>query len=53
MAKKQEAEKELKAKEAELDTVTATAKKKRLNQKLIQLSIEDIKSKDHLIKARF
>jgi len=44
MAKKQEAEKELKAKEAELDTVTATAEKETIESEADSISIEDIKS---------
>jgi len=45
MAKKQEAEKELKAKEAELDVVTATAEKETIESEADSLSIEEIKSK--------
>jgi len=45
MAKKQEAEKELKAKEAELGTVTApTAEKETIESEADSISIEDIKS---------
>jgi len=44
MAKKQEAEKELKAKEAELETVTATAEKETIESEADSISIEDIKS---------
>nr|WP_082856110.1 30S ribosomal protein S1 [Mucilaginibacter sp. L294] len=44
MAKKQEAEKELKAKQAELDTVTATAEKETIESEADSISIEDIKS---------
>ncbi|MFD0792993.1 30S ribosomal protein S1 [Mucilaginibacter litoreus] len=43
MAKKQEAEKELKAKQAELDTVTA-AEKETVESEADSISIEDIKS---------
>jgi len=45
MAKKQEAEKELKAKEAELGTVTATAEKETIESEADSISIEEIKSK--------
>jgi small subunit ribosomal protein S1 len=45
LAKKQEAEKELKAKEAELDVVTATAEKETIESEADSLSIEEIKSK--------
>ena len=45
MAKKQEAEKELKAKEAELDVVTATKEKENIESEADSLSIEEIKSK--------
>ncbi|MGZ3853164.1 MAG: 30S ribosomal protein S1 [Bacteroidia bacterium] len=45
MAKKQEAEKELKAKEAELDVVTATQEKETIESEADSLSIEEIKSK--------
>ena len=45
MAKKQEAEKELKAKEAELETVTApAAEKETIESEADSISIEDIKS---------
>ncbi|RCH54108.1 30S ribosomal protein S1 [Mucilaginibacter hurinus] len=44
MAKKQEAEKELKAKEAELDTVKAAAEKETIESEADSISIEDIKS---------
>src|SRR6195952_5253782 len=44
MAKKQEAEKELKAKEAELETVTATAEKETIESEADSISIEEIKS---------
>ncbi|MEO6149602.1 MAG: 30S ribosomal protein S1 [Mucilaginibacter sp.] len=44
MAKKQEAEKELKAKEAELDTVTVTAEKETIESEADSISIEEIKS---------
>ncbi len=44
MAKKQEAEKELKAKEAELDTVTATSEKETIESEADSISIEEIKS---------
>jgi small subunit ribosomal protein S1 len=44
MAKKQEAEKELVAKQAELDTVTATAEKETIESEADSISIEDIKS---------
>jgi len=44
MAKKQEAEKELKAKEAELGTVTANAEKEHIESEADSISIEDIKS---------
>jgi len=44
MAKKQEAEKELKAKEAELDTVTATGEKETIESEADSISIEEIKS---------
>ncbi|MEO7213654.1 30S ribosomal protein S1 [Mucilaginibacter sp.] len=45
MAKKQEAEKELTAKEAELGTVTATAEKETIESEADSISIEEIKSK--------
>ena len=45
MAKKQEAEKELKAKEAELDTVTASGEKETIESEADSISIEEIKSK--------
>ncbi len=45
MAKKQEAEKELKAKEAELDVVTATQEKETIESEADSLSIEEIKLK--------
>jgi len=45
MAKKQEAEKELKAKEAELDVVSATAEKETIESEADSISIEEIKSK--------
>ncbi|RWY50987.1 30S ribosomal protein S1 [Mucilaginibacter gilvus] len=45
MAKKQEAEKELNAKEAELGTVTATAEKETIESEADSISIEEIKSK--------
>ena len=45
MAKKQEAEKELKAKEAELDVVTATQEKETIESEADSLSIAEIKSK--------
>ncbi len=45
MAKKQEAEKELKAKEAELDVVTATEEKESIESEADSISIEEIKSK--------
>jgi len=44
MAKKQEVENELKAKEAELDTVTATANEDAIESEADSLSIEDIKA---------
>ncbi|RYU91273.1 30S ribosomal protein S1 [Mucilaginibacter terrigena] len=44
MAKKQEAEKELKAKEAELGAVTATAEKETIESEADSISIEEIKS---------
>jgi small subunit ribosomal protein S1 len=44
MAKKQEAENELKAKEAELDAVTATAEKETIESEADSISIEEIKS---------
>jgi len=44
MAKKQEAKKELKAKEAELGTVTANAEKEHIESEADSISIEDIKS---------
>ncbi len=44
MAKKQEAEKELKAKEAELDVVTATQEKETIESEADSISIEEIKS---------
>ncbi|MET3980705.1 small subunit ribosomal protein S1 [Mucilaginibacter sp. UYP25] len=44
MAKKQEAEKELQAKEAELGTVTATAEKETIESEADSISIEEIKS---------
>ncbi len=45
MAKKQEAEKELKAKEAELETVKATGDKETIESEADSISIEEIKSK--------
>jgi small subunit ribosomal protein S1 len=45
MAKKQEAEKELKAKEAELDVITATQEKETIESEADSISIEEIKSK--------
>jgi len=45
LAKKQEAEKELKAKEAELEVVTATQEKETIESEADSLSIEEIKSK--------
>ena len=45
MAKKQEAEKELKAKEAELDVVTASQEKETIESEADSISIEEIKSK--------
>ena len=45
MAKKQEAEKELKAKEAELDVVTAILEKETIESEADSISIEEIKSK--------
>ncbi|HWD89527.1 MAG TPA: 30S ribosomal protein S1 [Mucilaginibacter sp.] len=45
MAKKQEAEKELKAKEAELGVVAATKEKENIESEADSLSIEEIKSK--------
>ncbi len=45
MAKKQEAEKELKAKEAELDVVTAPQEKETIESEADSISIEEIKSK--------
>jgi len=45
MAKKQEAEKELKAKEAELGTVTASGEKETIESEADSISIEEIKSK--------
>jgi small subunit ribosomal protein S1 len=44
MAKKQEAEKELKAKEAELGTVTAISEKETIESEADSISIEEIKS---------
>src|SRR5215216_7858928 len=44
MAKKQEAEKELKAKEAELDAVDVTAEKETIESEADSISIEEIKS---------
>jgi small subunit ribosomal protein S1 len=44
LAKKQEAEKELKAKEAELGTVSATKEKENIESEADSLSIEEIKS---------
>ena len=44
MAKKQEAEKELKAKEAELDVVTATQEKETIESEADSISIDEIKS---------
>ncbi|MCD8740313.1 30S ribosomal protein S1 [Mucilaginibacter roseus] len=43
MAKKQEAEKELKAKQAELDSVKAAAQKERIESEADSFSIDDIK----------
>jgi small subunit ribosomal protein S1 len=45
MAKKQEAEKELKAKEAELDVITAPEEKETIESEADSISIEEIKSK--------
>ncbi len=45
MAKKQEAEKELKAKEAELDVVTLPEEKETIESEADSISIEEIKSK--------
>jgi small subunit ribosomal protein S1 len=45
MAKKQEAEKELNAKEAELDVITATQEKETIESEADSISIEEIKSK--------
>jgi len=45
LAKKQEAEKELKAKEAELDVVTVAEEKESIESEADSLSIEEIKSK--------
>lgn len=45
MAKKQEAEKELKAKEAELDVVTGVQEKETIESEADSISIEEIKSK--------
>ncbi|MEO3404708.1 30S ribosomal protein S1 [Mucilaginibacter sp. CAU 1740] len=45
MAKKQEAEKELKAKEAELGTVNASGEKETVESEADSISIEEIKSK--------
>src|SRR6202789_1728955 len=45
MAKKQEAEKELKAKEAELDVVTLPQEKETIESEADSISIEEIKSK--------
>ena len=45
MAKKQEAEKELEAKEAELDVVTAAHEKETIESEADSISIEEIKSK--------
>ena len=45
MAKKQEAEKELQAKEAELDVVTAPEEKEAIESEADSISIEEIKSK--------
>lgn len=53
MAKKQEAEKELKAKEAELDVVTATTEKETIESEADSLSIEEIKSKVTSANADF
>jgi small subunit ribosomal protein S1 len=44
MAKKQEAEKELKAKQAELETVAATGEKETIESEADSISIEEIKS---------
>jgi small subunit ribosomal protein S1 len=44
MAKKQEAEKELQAKEAELDVITATEEKETIESEADSISIEEIKS---------
>ena len=44
MAKKQEAEKELKAKEAELETVKASGEKETIESEADSISIEEIKS---------
>ena len=44
MAKKQEAEKELKAKEAELGTITASLEKETIESEADSISIEEIKS---------
>jgi small subunit ribosomal protein S1 len=53
MAKKQEAEKELKAKEAELDVVTATAEKETIESEADSISIEEIKSQIHATPEDF
>src|ERR1700683_2232375 len=45
MAKKQEAEKELKAKEAELDVITVPQEKETIESEADSISIEEIKSK--------
>jgi len=45
MAKKQEAEKELKAKEAELDVLTTSEEKETIESEADSISIEEIKSK--------
>ena len=45
MAKKQEAEKELQAKEAELDVVTAPEDRETIESEADSISIEEIKSK--------
>jgi small subunit ribosomal protein S1 len=53
MAKKQEAEKELKAKEAELDVITAPQEKETIESEADSISIEEIKSKITAAKEDF
>src|ERR1700761_2392971 len=53
MAKKQEAEKELKSKEAELDTVSLPTEKESIESEADSISIDEIKSKVTVIAGDF